>query len=44
MTLLSKKGAEALVKTATSIARVPAKDLQSVLAANKDAILLLLKK
>ena len=44
MTLLSKKDAETLVKAAASIARVPAKDVQAVLAANKDAIILLLKK
>lgn len=44
MTLLSKRDAETLVKNATGIVRVPAKDVQSVLAANKDAIVLLLKK
>ena len=46
MTLLSKKDAETLVKNAGSVARVPATTsaLQAALAANKDAIVLLLKQ
>jgi hypothetical protein len=43
MTLLTKPEAEKLVKQASSVARVPAaaKDIQAVLAGNKDAIILL---
>jgi hypothetical protein len=46
MTLLTKKEAETLVRSASSVARIPttAKDVQAMLAANRDAILLLLKK
>ena len=44
MTLLTKREAEQLVKNVTGIVRVTAKDVQAVLAANKDAIILLLKK
>ena len=40
---MSKREAETLLKNATSIATVPAKDAQSVLAAKKDAISLVLK-
>jgi hypothetical protein len=46
MTLLTKKEAEQLVRSASGVARIPttAKDVQAVIAANKDAILLLLKR
>ena len=46
MTPLTKKEAETLVRQASNVARIPAttKDVHAVLAANKDAILLLLKK
>ena len=46
MTLLTKKDAETLVKNASSVARVQAtaSAVQAALAANKDAIVLLLKR
>ena len=46
MTLLTKKDAEQLVKNASSVARVQATTsaVQAALAANKDVIVLLLKR
>ena len=46
MTLLTKKEAETLVRSASGVARIPATTsaVQAVLASNKDAIVLLLKK
>ena len=46
MTLLTKKDAEQLVKNASSMARIPATTsaVQAALAANKDAVILLLKR
>jgi hypothetical protein len=46
MTLLTKKDAETLLRNAQSVARVPATTsaVQAALAANKDAIVLLLKQ
>ena len=46
MTLLTKKDAETLVRNASSVASVPATTsaVQAALAANKDAVILLLKR
>jgi hypothetical protein len=46
MTLLTKPEAEKPVKQASSVARIPAtaRDVQTALAENKNAVVLLLKK
>jgi hypothetical protein len=46
MTLLTKPEAEKLVKQASSVARIPAtrKDVQTALAENKNAVVLLVKR
>ena len=46
MTLLTKREAEQLVKNASTVARIPATTsaLQAAITANRDAIILLLKR
>jgi len=44
MTLLTKLEAEKLVRQASSVVKISAKDIQSAIADNRDATILLVKR